>query len=352
MPEHHHCSGRPLPGTKVPGWGYLPACRTATHRRRVRTAVGRGTNSPCPPEDRRATIRVRTDDDPPRRCPVRFRDRKEAGRLLAERLETLRGQDVVVLGLPRGGVPVGAEVARALGVPLDVIVVRKVGVPFQHELAMGAVGEGGVLVVNERVVRLAHVGPDELERAEQRERAELESRVQRFRGERPRVPLEGRTAVVVDDGIATGSTARAACCRRAGPGGGADRPGRPGLCPGERAGARVRRRRDGLPGDAPGLPRGRPVLRRLPPDRGRRGGRPPGARRPGPSHPQPGPSRRGGPGERRLGAAGGPSRRPGARPRAGGLRPRQRQQPAQPAQPLRREAPRRRPASRPCCSTC
>jgi putative phosphoribosyl transferase len=142
---------------------------------------------------------------------VRFRDRKEAGRLLAERLETLRGQDVVVLGLPRGGVPVGAEVAHALGVPLDVIVVRKVGVPFQHELAMGAVGEGGVLVVNERVVRLAHVGPEELERAERRERAELESRVQRFRGDRPAVPLDGRTAVIVDDGIATGSTARAAC---------------------------------------------------------------------------------------------------------------------------------------------
>ena len=142
---------------------------------------------------------------------MRFRDRKEAGRLLAERLNPLRGQDVVVLGLPRGGVPVAAEVARALGAPLDVIVVRKVGVPFQHELAMGAVGEGGVLVVNERVVRLAHVGQEELERAERRERAELERRVQRFRGARPRIPLEGRTAVIVDDGIATGSTARAAC---------------------------------------------------------------------------------------------------------------------------------------------
>ena len=142
---------------------------------------------------------------------MRFRDRKEAGRLLAERLGSMRGQDIVVLGLPRGGVPVAAQVARALGAPLDVVVVRKVGVPFQPELAMGAVGEDGVLVVNERVVLLADVPPEQLERAERRERAEVESRVRRFRGGRPRVPLAGRIAVVVDDGIATGSTARAAC---------------------------------------------------------------------------------------------------------------------------------------------
>ena len=142
---------------------------------------------------------------------MRFRDRSDAGQRLAQRLEKLRGQDVVVLGLPRGGVPVAAELAAALGAPLDVIVVRKVGVPFQHELAMGAVGEGGVLVVNQRVVGLAGVTPDELAAAERRERAELDSRVQRFRGDRPRVPLTGRTAVLVDDGIATGSTARAAC---------------------------------------------------------------------------------------------------------------------------------------------
>jgi putative phosphoribosyl transferase len=142
---------------------------------------------------------------------VRFRDRREAGRLLAQRLEWLRGQDVVVLGLPRGGVPVAAEAARVLGAPLDVIVVRKVGVPYQPELAMAAVGEGGVVVVNDRVLGLAQVEPEELERAERRERAELESRVARYRGGRPRVPLAGRTVVVVDDGIATGSTARAAC---------------------------------------------------------------------------------------------------------------------------------------------
>jgi putative phosphoribosyl transferase len=142
---------------------------------------------------------------------VRFRDRKDAGQQLADLLRPLRGPDVVVLGLPRGGVPVAAEVAAALSAPLDVIVVRKVGVPGQPELAMGALGEGGVRVVDERVVRLAHVSPEEFARAGERERDEVERCVQRFRGGRPAVPLTGRVAVLVDDGIATGSTARAAC---------------------------------------------------------------------------------------------------------------------------------------------
>ncbi|MGY1623152.1 phosphoribosyltransferase family protein [Geodermatophilus sp. SYSU D00965] len=140
-----------------------------------------------------------------------FPDRRDAGRRLARRLDALRGGDVVVLGLPRGGVPVAAEVARALGAPLDVVVVRKLGVPVQPELAMGAVGEGGVTVVDRRVVALAGVGPADLARVERRERAELDRRARAFRGDRPPVPLAGRTAVVVDDGIATGSTARAAC---------------------------------------------------------------------------------------------------------------------------------------------
>jgi putative phosphoribosyl transferase len=140
-----------------------------------------------------------------------FADRAQAGRRLARRLEYLRGQPVVVLGLPRGGVPVAREVAAALGAPLDVIVVRKLGVPFQPELAMGAVGEDGVRVVDDDVVRMAGVTDDEVARVEGRERRELERRARRFRGGRARAPLEGRVAVVVDDGIATGSTARAAC---------------------------------------------------------------------------------------------------------------------------------------------
>ncbi len=116
-----------------------------------------------------------------------------------------------MLGLPRGGVPVAAEVAEALGAPLDVLVVRKLGVPFQPELGMGAIGEEGVRVVNEAVVRTARTAPDELAEVEARERAELERRVRRYRGDRPPLPLDGRTVIIVDDGVATGSTARAAC---------------------------------------------------------------------------------------------------------------------------------------------
>ena len=140
-----------------------------------------------------------------------FSDRVDAGRRLGHRLEYLRRGDVVVLGLPRGGVPVAAAVAEALGAPLDVIVVRKLGVPFQPELAMGAIGEGGVSVLNDDVIREARVGRRELAEVEARERTELERRAGLFRGDRPRVALQGRTAVIVDDGIATGSTARAAC---------------------------------------------------------------------------------------------------------------------------------------------
>jgi len=140
-----------------------------------------------------------------------FVDRADAGTRLAERLVHLAGEDVVVLGLPRGGVPVAREVAKALGAPLDVIVVRKLGVPFQPELAMGAIGEGGVRIVAEDIVAMAHVTREQLAEVEQRERAELDRRARRFRGGRPRADLTGRVAVIVDDGIATGSTARAAC---------------------------------------------------------------------------------------------------------------------------------------------
>jgi putative phosphoribosyl transferase len=140
-----------------------------------------------------------------------FADRTEAGQQLATKLAYLRDEEPVVLGLPRGGVPVAAEVAHTLGAPLDVIVVRKLGVPYQPELGMGAVGEDGIRVINEEVVRIAGITPNGLARVERRERAEVEARARRFRAGRPRVALAGRPAVLVDDGIATGSTMRAAC---------------------------------------------------------------------------------------------------------------------------------------------
>jgi predicted phosphoribosyltransferase len=140
-----------------------------------------------------------------------FLDRADAGRRLAARLVSLRGPDVVVLGLPRGGVPVAAEVATALDAPLDLIVVRKLGIPYQPEVAMGAIGEGGVRVLDEELVARAGVSPADLDAVERQERATLDSRVARFRSGGGRLDLTGRTAIIVDDGIATGATATAAC---------------------------------------------------------------------------------------------------------------------------------------------
>lgn len=143
--------------------------------------------------------------------PRIFRDRHDAGRALAEALTDFRGEDVVVLGLPRGGVPVGDAVARALGVPLDVLVVRKLGVPVQPELAMGAIGEGGVRVLNDTVVRHCGLREQDIDEVEAREREVLDERVRSLRGGRAPRDLTGRTAIVVDDGIATGATAWAGC---------------------------------------------------------------------------------------------------------------------------------------------
>jgi putative phosphoribosyl transferase len=142
---------------------------------------------------------------------VPFIDRDQAGRLLGDRLTRVPVSDPVVLALPRGGVPVGYRVALALDAPLDVIVVRKLGVPRQPELAMGAIGEDGVRVLDDEVVSATGVSMAEIRAGEDRERAEMERQVAAYRATSPRIPLTGRTAVVVDDGMATGSTARAAC---------------------------------------------------------------------------------------------------------------------------------------------
>ncbi|HEX7746414.1 MAG TPA: phosphoribosyltransferase family protein [Micromonosporaceae bacterium] len=140
-----------------------------------------------------------------------FTNRVEAGRQLAGMLGHVRAYDPVVIGLPRGGVPVAFEVGKALGAPLDVIVVGKLGVPFQPELAMGAIGEDGAQFLNADVLRSARIEPDELSVVEQEARAAVEHRIRALRRARPGIALAGRTAVIVDDGIATGATVRTAC---------------------------------------------------------------------------------------------------------------------------------------------
>ena len=139
-----------------------------------------------------------------------FRDRADAGRQLAARLAVHRGETPVVLALPRGGVPVAFEVARALDAPLDVLVARKLGAPFNPEYALGAVAEGGALVLDPEAVTEAGTTPAELDDLVRRETAELARRVHAYREDRPLPEVAGRTAILVDDGIATGRTALAA----------------------------------------------------------------------------------------------------------------------------------------------
>jgi putative phosphoribosyl transferase len=139
-----------------------------------------------------------------------FEDREDAGRRLAGRLARYADERPVVFALPRGGVPVGAEVSRALDAPLEVIVSRKLGAPGQPEFGIGAVAPGGVRVLNERAVRALDIGEDYLELIAARESAEAARRLRLFRGDRPYPDLNGRTAILVDDGLATGVTARAA----------------------------------------------------------------------------------------------------------------------------------------------
>ena len=140
-----------------------------------------------------------------------FRDRTDAGRRLAEALSDLAGRDdLLVLALPRGGVPVGYEVAVSLRAPLDVYLVRKLGVPGHEELAMGAIASGGVIVLNDDVVAALAVPEDTIHTVADRERRELERRQREYRGDRPDPDVEGRIVIVVDDGLATGATMRAA----------------------------------------------------------------------------------------------------------------------------------------------
>jgi putative phosphoribosyl transferase len=147
------------------------------------------------------------------RMPHRtFRDRREAGRALAERIRTLEPANPVVLGLPRGGMPVAAEIAAALGAPLDVLLVRKLGAPYQPELAIGAVvaAEGADVVLNEAIVAELRLRQVDIDAEVERQLALLEKRQSRYRGARAPLGLEGRTAIVVDDGVATGATLRVA----------------------------------------------------------------------------------------------------------------------------------------------
>jgi putative phosphoribosyl transferase len=140
-----------------------------------------------------------------------FENRRQAGRALARKLSTYAGRDdVIVLALPRGGVPVGYEIAEALDAPLDVFLVRKLGAPGQEELAMGAVASGGVRVLNPNVLVRLGVSEDEIEAAVRKEGRELARREREYRGDRPTLELRGRTVILVDDGVATGSSMRAA----------------------------------------------------------------------------------------------------------------------------------------------
>lgn len=143
-------------------------------------------------------------------APQRFRDRKDAGRRLASLLERYRAEEPVIVGIPRGGVPVAAEVARALRAPLDVIVARKLGAPVNPEYGIGAIAEGGARVVSEQALRRLHIAPGELAGLLARAEEEMATLVQRLRDGRLPQSVEGRTTILVDDGLATGRTARAA----------------------------------------------------------------------------------------------------------------------------------------------
>jgi putative phosphoribosyl transferase len=151
-------------------------------------------------------------DDPPLLAPsgAGFKDRQDAGRRLAARLERFRDEQPVIIGIPRGGVPVAAEVARALGAPLDIVVVRKIGAPQNPEYAIGALAEGGVQVLSDEIVRAIGISDADTQALVARVASELSERIRRYRGSRAPAELRGRTVILVDDGLATGRSARAA----------------------------------------------------------------------------------------------------------------------------------------------
>ena len=210
-----------------------------------------------------------------------FHDRKDAGEQLAARLPHLKDKNPVVLALPRGGVAIGFEIARVLGAPLDIVLVRKIGVPWQPELALGAVADGGggppEIFIDERMAQALAIPLGYVRDETARQLAELERRREIYCAGRAPVEIDGRTAIVVDDGIATGATMRVAlrAVRR-----GADParlgPRRSGRRRRDPRQPRRRSRRDGLRRGARGARRDRLLLRGFPPDERRRGHRPPG----------------------------------------------------------------------------
>src|SRR6266540_2320562 len=141
----------------------------------------------------------------------RFTDRRHAGRILAQKLSAYTGQtDVIVLALPRGGVPVGYEVALALKAPLDIFLVRKLGLPGREELAIGAIASGGIQILNQDIVQALGIDPSTINSVLEREQLELRRREESYRGSRPALDIKDRTVIVVDDGVATGASMRAA----------------------------------------------------------------------------------------------------------------------------------------------
>ena len=141
---------------------------------------------------------------------MRFRDRQEAGQLLAQALAFLKGEkEVIVLGIPRGGVVVAAEVAKALDAPLDVYITRKIGAPYNPELAIGAIASSGDVVLDEKLISALDVSPEYIQSEIQQQRREIERRLKKYRGNRPAQKLEGKTILLVDDGVATGATTMA-----------------------------------------------------------------------------------------------------------------------------------------------